>query len=76
MWFFKRKKELDAEGAIILTPREYETIAELNASDPKVRAILDKKGIPLDGKKVKVTVGGETFYMSTVVEQVGMKLLD
>jgi hypothetical protein len=76
MWFFKRKKKVDTTGAILLTQKEYRTITDLNASDPKVRSILDRKGIPIDSKKVKITVGTETFFMSTVIDQFGTKLLD
>lgn len=76
MWFFKRKKKIDATGAIVLTKKEYQTISELNPSDPKVRLLLDIKGIKLDSGNIKVTVGGETFLMSTSVAKLGLKLLD
>ncbi len=76
MWFFKRKKKIDTTGAIALTPKEYRTISELNPSDPKVRFLLDIKGIKLDGENIKVTVGTETFIMSTKVTNLGSKFLD
>lgn len=76
MWFFKRKKKVDTTGAIVLTPREYSTISELNASDPKVRMILDLRKVKLDSGNIKVTVGADTFLMSTSVEKLGTKLLD
>jgi len=76
MWFFHRKKKLDTTGAIVLAPKEYQMIFELNASDPKVRMLLDRRGIELDSGNVKVTVGAETFLMSTKVETLGTKFLD
>ena len=76
MWFFKRKKKIDTTGAIVLLPREYRTISELNPSDPKVRMLLDVRGIKLDSGDVKVTVGAETFLMSTATAKLGTKLLD
>ncbi len=76
MWFFKRKKKIDTTGAVFLTPKEYVTISELNPSDPKVRFLLDRKGIKLDSGNIKVTVGPETFLMSTAVAKLGTKFLD
>ncbi len=77
MWFFKkRKKKLDMKGTILLTAKEYRDISELNPSDPKVRFLLDRRGIKLDSGNVKVTVGTETFLMSTSVAKLGTKFLD
>ena len=76
LWPFKRKKKIDSAGAIVLTPKEYQTLVDLNASDPRVRWILDAKGITLGDKTVKVTVGGETFFMSATIEKLGTKMLD
>ena len=76
MWFFKRKKKIDATGAIVLLPKEYRTISELNPSDPKVRMLLNVRGIELDSGDIKVTVGTETFLMSTATAKLGTKLLD
>ncbi len=76
MWFFKRKKKIDTTGAIVLTKKEYLTISELNPSDPKVRMLLNIKGIELDSGNIKVTVGSETFFMNTAVAKLGTKILD
>lgn len=76
MWFFTRNKKIDATDAIALTDKEYRVIVDLNVSDPKVRAIVDKKGIPIAKGKVKVIVGEEIFFITTEVEKFGTKLLD
>jgi hypothetical protein len=75
MWPFKQKKKIDTTGAVPLTEKEYRTILELNASDPRVRFILDQKNIKLGSKTVKVTVRGETFLMSGLVDDLGTKFL-
>ena len=76
MWPFKRKKKIDTTGAIVLATQEYRTISELNPSDPKVRMLLNIRGIALDSGNVKVTVGTETFFMSTATAKLGTKILD
>lgn len=77
MWpFKKRKKKMDTTGAIVLKPKEYQMISELNPSDPRVRMLLDIRKIALDSGNIKVTVGGETFLMSTDTAKLGTKLLD
>ncbi len=76
MWFFKFKKKIDTSGAIVLTPKDYRIISELNPSDPRVRMLLDMRGIKLESGNVKVTVGTETFLMSTKVANLGAKFLD
>ncbi len=76
MWPFKRKKKIDTTGAIVLAPTEYRTISELNPSDPKVRMLLNVRGITLDSGNIKVTVGTETFFMSTATTKLGTKILD
>ncbi len=76
MWFFKFKKKIDTSDAVVLTPKDYRMISELNPSDPKVRSLLDIRGIKLDSGNIKVTVGTETFLMSTKVSNLGTKLLD